>query len=420
MDGIFRDQQTLVYYQSLGLAKHLDSLAAHLSEQGYGRPTVRGILMPLRVVAEFLDETELELTALEAQSTVAAFRDYWRRRSVATYGREPGACAFGRYQLAIGHLLKDARSTGALSVATLDLEGSLGKLAQEYLAFQRAHRGLSRRSLHLHRYYLKALLDYLARFDTSDLINIPLSVLDGFIIELSDRLSRRGLATPVWVLRTFLGYLFFAGHEERDRSKEIALPQTYREMTLPKHLSDSQLEQALTSIDRNTDYGKRDWAIFMLLTCLGLRADEVRLLQLGDLNLEARNLRVDRSKGGGSQVFPLTPPLEQALRIYLEQARPKTDHQAIFVTFQPPVRPFQTGGSISSLVGRCLRKVPGLNSYGSHSLRFTLARRLRKAGAPIGIIRRTLGHRSTDTTHIYLRIAFEELQEVADNYAELL
>ena len=45
---------------------------------------------------------------------------------------------------------------------------------------------------------------------------------------------------------------------------------------------------------------------------------------------------------------------------------------------------------------------------------------MRQDGAPIGVVRRTLGHKDIDTTHAYLRISIEELREVAANYAELL
>ena len=104
VDRIFQNQNTLAYYQGLGLASHLDSLASYLSGQGYGRRSVRGTLICLRMVAEFLAEKRLELGALESPATIVDFRDYWRQRSVAVYGRKPGEAAFNVYQRAIDHL----------------------------------------------------------------------------------------------------------------------------------------------------------------------------------------------------------------------------------------------------------------------------------------------------------------------------
>lgn len=415
-----RGQRALMYYRSLGLAEHLDALATYLTEQGYTRFSSRSILMCLRMVAEFLDKDELELGALESQDTIADFRAYWLDLSIARCGRAPDESSFQNYRRAINHLLDSGRRTGALRAKEAQSALTLHPLLQESLDFQRNHRGLAKTSLHTHRYQLEALLDFVQARGVTDLVNLPLSLLDGFVIQQSGHLGRRALGAVVWVLRTFLSYLFFAGYEERDRSKQVSLPLTYREMTLPKHLTDEQLGQALAQIDRNTSHGKRDWAIFMVLSCLGLRAGEARRLRLSDLDLAERRLRVDRAKGEGSQVFPLTPPVEEALRIYIEEARPSSDHQEVFLTFNAPVRPFRTGGSLSQVVRNYLKKVPGLNAHGSHVLRFTFARRLRKAGAPLGIIRRSLGHSLPDTTQAYLRIAFEELQEVADNYAELL
>lgn len=415
-----RGQRALKYYRTLGLAEHLDALAKHLTEQGYTRLSSRSILICLRMVAEFLDKNGLELTALESQETISGFRAYWLHLSIARYGRMPDDNSFQNYLRAIGHLLDSGRRTGALGAEEIPSGPAIHPLLQESLDFQRIHRGLAESSLHTHRCQLEALLDFVQDQGVNNLVNLPLSLLDSFVIQQSGHLGRRALGVVVWVLRTFLSYLFFAGYEERDRSKQVSLPLTYREMTLPKYLTDEQLGQALAQIDRNTIYGKRNWAIFMVLSCLGLRAGEVRRLRLSDLNLEERRLRVDRGKGEASQVFPLTPPVEEALRIYIEQARPSSDYQEIFLTFRAPVRPFRTGGSVSQVVRTYLKGVPGLNSHGSHTLRFTFARRLRKAGAPLGLIRRTLGHSLPDTTHAYLRIAFEELQEVADNYAELL
>ena len=420
MDRIFQNHSTLAYYQGLGLAPQLDSLASYLSGQGYGRRSVRGTLICLRMLAEYFDEVGLGVDAIELPVTIENFRDYWRQRSVESYGRKPGEAAFHVYQRAINHLIKDGQRNGSLPPAEVKPEVPVAPLIQEYLDFQAVHRGLSKSSINCHRYYLKKLLDYLVRHKISEPVNVPLSILDGFILEFSGDLSRRALGVVVWVLRAFLGYLFFTGVEERDRSKEIALPQTFREMTLPKHLSDSQLEQALGLVDRQSKYGKRDWAIFMLFTCLGLRAGEVRGLQLSSLDFESHTIRVERFKGQKNQSFPLTPPLEQALQIYLNEARPTSCHQEVFLTFVPPVRPFRSGGSLSAVVSRYLRKVPGLNAYGSHALRFTFARRLREAGAPVGVISKLMGHESIDTTQGYLRIAFAELREVADNYAELL
>jgi site-specific recombinase XerD len=372
------------------------------------------------MLAEYFDEKSLGLDALELPVTIEDFRDYWRQRSLESYGRKPGEAAFDVYQRAIDHLIRNGQRTGSLPPAEVESKVPVPPLVKEYLDFQAIHRGLSKSSINCHRYYLKKLFDYLVRHKISEPVNIPLGILDGFIIELSGDLGRRALGVVVWVLRAFLGYLFFTGREERDRSKEVALPQTFREMTLPKHLSDSQLEQALALVDRQTKYGKRDWAIFMVFTCLGLRAAEVRGLQLSSLDFEARTIRVERAKGKKNQNLPLTPPLEEALRIYLNEARPKSCHQEVFLTFVPPVRPFLRGGTLSAVVSRYLRKVPGLNAYGSHALRFTFARRLREAGAPVGVISKLMGHESIDTTQGYLRIAFEELREVADNYADLL
>jgi len=71
-----------------------------------------------------------------------------------------------------------------------------------------------------------------------------------------------------------------------------------------------------------------------------------------------------------------------------------------------------------------VRKYPakddGLTNRGAHVLRHTVARQMREQGASVGAIRNVLGHQDSDTTFSYLRLALEELREVAANYADLL
>lgn len=112
--------------------------------------------------------------------------------------------------------------------------------------------------------------------------------------------------------------------------------------------------------------------------------------------------------------------VEEALREYLA-VRPQVSCEEVFVTFRAPHRPIQAGSSLAgSSVRKYLLPVVGPPGRGAHALRHTLARRLRQDGVPLGLMCKILGHRSSNSTGRYLRIALEELREVAANYADFL
>ena len=131
MDRIFQNHSTMAYYRSLGLAPQLDSLALYLSEQGYGRRSVRGTLICLRMLAEYFDEKSLGLDALELPVTIEDFRDYWRQRSLESYGRKPGEAAFDVYQRAIDHLIRNGQRTGSLPPAEVESKVPVPPLVKE-------------------------------------------------------------------------------------------------------------------------------------------------------------------------------------------------------------------------------------------------------------------------------------------------
>ena len=89
----------------------------------------------------------------------------------------------------------------------------------------------------------------------------------------------------------------------------------------------------------------------LLLSAYGLRAGEVRILRLEDIDWEAETLRVRHSKTARGDLFPLTRSLGEALLRYLREARPRRPDCEVFLTLKAPIRPLDSGG-VSSIV-RC-------------------------------------------------------------------
>lgn len=289
-------------------------------------------------------------------------------------------------------------------------------IIDEYLDFCRVHRGLCARTLDYYGIQLQALEVFLETRDAPSLHEISLDDLDAFLDERGKVLARVSLAGVASVIRGFLRYLFLVGIEPEDRSGWIEGPSLFAQMKLPRHLEDHQVEAAFARLNLSKRSGIRDRAALMLLHHYGWRAGEVVGLQMNEIDFDGSRLQVQRLKGGKRQVFPLVEPVRLTLQAYLK-IRPASSHSCVFLNVSFPYRPFTS----ASLCGRVRKYLEGVSgTRGAHSLRHTLARRLRQGGAPIPVISCMLGHRNPDSTATYIRIATDELAEVADNYANLL
>lgn len=385
----------------------LEPFEAHLRRAGFRRGVIMGQLHFLERVGEFLMARGLEPTQLADEDTRSLYLGEWEASFIGQ--RRPNANSRAKIVAAIRRWLIFA---GLVEAAP---PRCLPAAMEDFLSFIREHRGLSASSLREHRKNLSALSDFLTDQGHSDPVGIPLALLDDFVAQ--GRKSRNEVARVAAAVRGFLRYLFMVGLEAADRSGWVDTPRIYRNERLPRHLTDTQLEQALAQVDRQTDHGKKVWAVLMLLINYGLRIGEVANLRLDDLGWDGGWVRVTRGKTREVSTYPMTPAVEEALRDYL-MVRPNASNPQLFLTTKAPYRAY--AGAPEQLVRTVLIPVVGRRGQGAHALRHTLARRLRQAGISLPLMRQILGHRTSNSTGRYLRIALDELREVADNYADLL
>jgi integrase len=161
--------------------------------------------------------------------------------------------------------------------------------------------------------------------------------------------------------------------------------------------------------------GFRDHAILMLLSTYGLRAGEVVRLRLGDIDWRAERLRVRQSKSGAESFLPLLPPVGEALLNYLRRGRPQTEIREVFLRVRAPHGAFPWGGSLHTIIHRRLQQagIEVKGRHGAHAFRFARAGSLLNAAVPLKSIGDLLGHRSAESTHIYLRLDTDDLRAIS-------
>ncbi|KVD58987.1 hypothetical protein WI88_16105 [Burkholderia ubonensis] len=165
---------------------------------------------------------------------------------------------------------------------------------------------------------------------------------------------------------------------------------------------------SLADSDKPTDIRAR--AIIMLLAIYGLRASEVRHLQLDDIDWERELLSISVSKTRRTRIFPLSRGVADAVLLYITQARPHTNHREVFLTLDG--RPL---GDIYGIVSRRLRQLDtAIPHNGPHALRHACATHLLAQGFSLKQIGDQLGHHDSDSTRIYAKVDLCGLRKVAD------
>jgi integrase/recombinase XerD len=230
---------------------------------------------------------------------------------------------------------------------------------------------------------------------------------------MSVRLSRASLQHTVAQLRSFLRWL---GAQQRVPSgihTQIDTPRVYRQERLPRALAWNTVSALLRSIARTTPLGRRDYAMLVLIATYGLRTSEVVALTLDDILWRRRALRIRRRKVEGALLLPLTDGVGAALLDYLQHGRPPQPTRLVFVRHRPPAGALKPTAVTEVFQARVRRSGLAIPFQGPHCLRHSLAVHLLRQGVSLKAIGDVLGHRSAESTCVYLRLAVEDLRGVA-------
>jgi site-specific recombinase XerD len=237
--------------------------------------------------------------------------------------------------------------------------------------------------------------------------------LEGFIRHVSKRMGRVGLQKPIAILRNFLRFLAADGTVPIGLDTTIERPRVYRQEQLPRSLPWSTVKALLDSINRHSPTGKRDYAMFLLMTTYGMRACDVVALKLDDIDWRKGRVCIRQSKTGNPLELPLTDKAGSAIHDYLRKIPRYGAHRHVFLRLKAPGGVLKATAVIEAFQawsGRSGLKIP---FKGVHCIRHSYALHLLRQGVPLKTIGDVLGHRSPESTAVYLRLATEDLRSVA-------
>jgi site-specific recombinase XerD len=276
-------------------------------------------------------------------------------------------------------------------------------------------RGLAPRTIEEHRRSACGFLDHLD-YDAHPacLEGLSAGQVEAFVRLSAARLGRGAQQHLVAHLRSLLRFLAAKGQCPSGLDTTIDTPRLYRLEQLPRALPWDTVQVLLQAIDRHTPVGLRDYTMLFLIATYGLRVSEIAALTLDDIHWRQGWLQVPRCKTHRSLQLPLTDEVADALMHYLRHARPnQVPYRALFLRHQNPIRPLSRV-AVSGVFRRwATRSGVDVPFYGAHCLRHAYAVHLLRTGTSLKTIGDLLGHSHSNSTYVYLRLATEELREVA-------
>lgn len=316
------------------------------------------------------------------------------------------------------------------------LEGMLRLLLPDYSPFRREtplpfvtsvpgffphlveERGLRPATVQRYRYHLRAFEAYLEASDSPDLSSLTPTIINQFIVARAKKLAPGKMGGCGSVLRMFLRYLYRERLITTDLGKAVPRGRTYQQRSIPRSISQADVQRTIDAIDRRDALGRRDYAMLLLLSQYGLRAREVAAMQLNDIDWPRSELHVTARKGGHATIYPLSVTVGEAIIEYLRHGRPEVDHRTLFVTSKMPYAPI-SHWCISQRASHYLRAA-GIEVYrpGSHTFRHSCVQRLVDADIPFKVIGDYVGHRRPVSTQIYGKVALHKLRALALGEAE--
>lgn len=281
-----------------------------------------------------------------------------------------------------------------------------------YAEHLRHERGRSEHTVRAYLGDLQRLAAVAAEAGVADPSALTVSVLRHWLAQERSVASDKTVARRVAAVRNFTAWAQRRGFLADDPGALLASPKVSR--TLPQVLKQNQaaklLDLAATAADDESVDRIRDLAILELLYGTGIRVGECAALDLSDVDLRARTIRV-MGKGRKERIVPFGGPARDAMERWLEvrdQLAGERSGASVFVGAR--------GGRIDqrmirTVLQRLLRHLPDVPEISPHGLRHSAATHVLEGGADLRYVQELLGHASLATTQLYTHVSFDRLRE---------
>lgn len=290
-------------------------------------------------------------------------------------------------------------------------------LVQQFIDHIAYERGLSENTCLA---YERDLLSFITFLENEQLVS---SIKDVRRVDIAAYLEfkRRGgfkissRRRHLFAIKTFFSFLTAERVVAENITEMIVSPGIGR--TLPRALSEKDIETLLNSISGNTPHSLRDRSMLELFYACGLRVSELGSLRINDIKFDEHLVKC-LGKGGKSRIVPLGSRAYESLLNYLDSGRERfskgnSSEQGLFLTQRG--HPFTRQGIVFMLVKRAQDALMKERVY-PHMLRHSFATHLLANGAPVRVIQEMLGHADISTTQIYTHVNDKQIKKVHESF----
>jgi len=405
MNLFFKRTTVIERLQEGPLGPYVLAYAEQLSTEGYARQSA---CLRLRLVSDFgrwLAKKGIAANELVARHTVDYLR--YRKRCGRYRPREGNGATLAR-------LLKLLRKQGV--IAQVSPEPAMtpsDHLAREFDIYLEKERALTLATRINYLPFVRKFLTTQFGKGLAQMSSLRASDITEFVRCQAPRVNGKRVQLMTTALRSFLRFACHRGDITLDLAACVPAVASWSLSTLPRAIPTAHAKQVLEHCNRKTAVGRRDYAILLLLSRLGLRGGEVAGLNLEDIDWENGFFSVP-GKGGGSSELPLPADVGKAVTAYLKNGRPRlSSSRRVFLRARAPAVGIKNTG-VCCIVQRALARA-GIDSprKGAHQFRHALATEMLKRGASLREIGELLRHQRLETTAIYAKVDLVSLRALA-------
>ena len=294
------------------------------------------------------------------------------------------------------------------------------EILKEFLTFLRDYQCLSEATIVIRRNFVAPFLlqlDDISCLSQLHLLNTK--TIHDYIIETATPLHRASKKHLSSSIRSFLRFAYIKGYLKHNLVEAVPVLTTRKLEYLPESLPWETIQKLLTMPDRNTQVGRRDYAVMILCVYYGVRIGQITALKLNDIHWKEGFIYFMGCKLSNSLQLPLYEEVAAALLDYIKMDRKNPDFNEVFLTVRGKQRPLSEHNHYASNFQKYYKKADISPKFsGTRHFRHAFATRLVRQNIPIKTIADLLGHRHIETTFIYTKVDIDQLRMLAREWPE--
>ncbi len=272
-------------------------------------------------------------------------------------------------------------------------------------------KGLSQNTLDSYRSDLEQFSSWLEKNNLSYIKTSKKEILSYLSFLFQKGLGSKTVARKLSSLKSFFRYLVFKSIIPNDPSSEVETPKLLK--SIPKSISEKEVEALLAAPDEKTDIGLRDKTMIETLYSCGLRISELTNLELLNINLRQGVIRVI-GKGQKERLVPMGDQLIGLLEVYISSSRKNllNKRHSDFLFLSTRGQRMTRQSFWHRIKHYCLASGFEPDKISPHVLRHAFATHLLNNGADLRVVQLLLGHSDLNTTQIYTEVARQRLKRL--------